>query len=159
MDPVTLIVTALALGAAAGLKPTAEQAVKDAYSGLKRLIVNRYQATQTGVTLIESNPQSETFQATAKELLQTTEAGEDEELISKAQVLTELVQEHAPETAAEINVKLSDIEAIGNFRVSDLAASGAGSKIDVDIEKVKAGQDFEVSGLRATGGEEPESKK
>ena len=38
MDPITIIVTALALGAAAGLKPTAEQAVKVAYAGLKKLI-------------------------------------------------------------------------------------------------------------------------
>ena len=37
MDPVTIIVTALALGAAAGLKPVAEQAVKDAYAGIKTL--------------------------------------------------------------------------------------------------------------------------
>ena len=159
MDPVTLIVTALALGAVAGLKPTAEQAVKDAYSGLKRLIIDRYQAAQPGVALIESNPQSETFQAAATEQLQVTAAAQDEELISQAQALTELIQQYAPEAAAEINVKLSDIEAIGNFRVSDLAANGDKAKIDVDIEKVKAGQDFEVSGLRATGGEEPESKK
>jgi len=159
MDPVTLIVTSLALGAAAGLKPAAEQAVKDAYSGLKRLIIDRYQAAQTGVTLIESNPQSEAFQAAASEQLQTTEVGQDEDVINQAQALTELVQQFAPETAAEINVKLSDIEAIGNFRVSDLAASGDKAKIDVDIKKAKAGQDFEVSGLRATGGEEPESKK
>jgi hypothetical protein len=31
MDPVTIIVGALVAGAAAGLKPTVEQAVKDAY--------------------------------------------------------------------------------------------------------------------------------
>jgi hypothetical protein len=38
MEPVSLIVTSLALGAAAGLKPTAEQAIKDAYGALKSLI-------------------------------------------------------------------------------------------------------------------------
>jgi hypothetical protein len=42
MDPVTLIVAALAAGAAAGLKPTAEQAVKDAYAGVKAFILNKY---------------------------------------------------------------------------------------------------------------------
>ena len=49
MDPGTLIVTALALGAAAGLKATAEQAVKDTYSGLKRLIIDHYHATKQGL--------------------------------------------------------------------------------------------------------------
>ena len=38
MDPVSLIVTALATGAAAALKDTAGEAVKDAYSGLKSLL-------------------------------------------------------------------------------------------------------------------------
>ena len=33
MDPVSIVVSALVAGAAAALKPTAEQAVKDAYSG------------------------------------------------------------------------------------------------------------------------------
>jgi hypothetical protein len=36
IDPLSLIVTAVALGAAAGLKPTVEQAVKDAYTGAGR---------------------------------------------------------------------------------------------------------------------------
>jgi hypothetical protein len=39
MDPVTLVVTALAAGAAAGLTNTASQVVVDAYDGLKRLVV------------------------------------------------------------------------------------------------------------------------
>ena len=38
MDPVTLILTALAAGATASLKDTANQTVKDAYNGLKALI-------------------------------------------------------------------------------------------------------------------------
>jgi Effector-associated domain 9 len=43
MDPITtLIVTAIALGASAGLKPATEQAVKDAYAGFKRVILDRY---------------------------------------------------------------------------------------------------------------------
>jgi hypothetical protein len=38
MDPLTRLVTALAAGAAAALKPTVEQAVKDSYAALKGLI-------------------------------------------------------------------------------------------------------------------------
>ena len=42
MDPITLIVAALAAGAAAGLGDTASQAIKDAYAGLKGLIKRRF---------------------------------------------------------------------------------------------------------------------
>ena len=38
MDPISLIVAALAAGASAAVKDTAGQAVKDAYSGLKALV-------------------------------------------------------------------------------------------------------------------------
>jgi hypothetical protein len=37
MDPLTSLVTALAAGAAAALKPTVEQGVKDGYAALKRV--------------------------------------------------------------------------------------------------------------------------
>jgi len=41
MDPITLIVTALVAGAAAGMTDTASSAVKDAYAGLKALVGKR----------------------------------------------------------------------------------------------------------------------
>ena len=42
MDPVTLIVTALAAGAGVGMKDTASAAVTDAYTGLKALVKRRF---------------------------------------------------------------------------------------------------------------------
>ena len=42
MDFINIIVSALASGAAAGLKPTAEKIVKEAYSGLKGMIKKKY---------------------------------------------------------------------------------------------------------------------
>ena len=41
MDPITLIVTALASGAALGVTDTASSAVKDAYAELKALVKKR----------------------------------------------------------------------------------------------------------------------
>jgi hypothetical protein len=38
LEPITAIVTALALGAASGFKEIAAQSVKDAYAGLKALV-------------------------------------------------------------------------------------------------------------------------
>lgn len=52
MDPVTVtIVSALAAGAAAGATDAATSAIKDAYAGLKRLIVDRYGKTSEAVDL------------------------------------------------------------------------------------------------------------
>ena len=42
MDPITLIVTALAAGAALGVQDTASAAVKDAYASLKALVIKRF---------------------------------------------------------------------------------------------------------------------
>ena len=42
MDPITLIVTALAAGAALGLTETASAAVKDAYASLNALVRKRF---------------------------------------------------------------------------------------------------------------------
>ena len=42
MDPITLIVAALAAGAAVGLKDTTSSAVRDAYAGLKAMVTKRW---------------------------------------------------------------------------------------------------------------------
>jgi hypothetical protein len=41
MDPINIIFMALVTSAAAALKPTTEQTVKDAYTGIKHLILDR----------------------------------------------------------------------------------------------------------------------
>ena len=46
MDPITVIVTALATGAAAGVGATAEQGLKDAYEGLKTFVKKKYRQVQ-----------------------------------------------------------------------------------------------------------------
>jgi hypothetical protein len=55
MEPVSLIVTS-ALGAAAGLKPIAEQAIKDAYGALKSLVQRKY--ARVSVEQLEEAPDS-----------------------------------------------------------------------------------------------------
>jgi|1186.fasta_scaffold354253_1 hypothetical protein len=57
MDPVTVIVSALAVGAAAGVKETAAAGVKDAYAALKRLLGERYGGVD--VAAVERRPESE----------------------------------------------------------------------------------------------------
>jgi hypothetical protein len=56
MDPVTVIVSALALGAAAGLKDTASAVVQDAYGAVKALLVRHYADVDVGP--VERRPDS-----------------------------------------------------------------------------------------------------
>lgn len=87
MDPVTIIVTALATGAAAGLTPTAEQVVRDAYAGIKALLKRKFSADNDlieAVAKLEQKPDSEGRKVTLKEEVVAAKADQDEELVSAA---------------------------------------------------------------------------
>jgi hypothetical protein len=98
MEPITLIVTSLALGAAAGLKPTAEQVIKDAYAGLKSLIQRKY--AKVSVAQLEEAPESKARRAVVEEDLTKTGADKDEEILRQARMLLDTIQAHAPEPLA-----------------------------------------------------------
>src|SRR5262245_17838491 len=102
MEPISFVGTAIALGAAAGLKPTVEQAVKDAYAGLKALIVRRYQKVDIGQ--LEANPNSKPRREVVEEDLAKAGAEKDVELLGKAKELVEIIGKQAPETARAIGV-------------------------------------------------------
>ena len=143
MDPVSVVVTALAAGATAGLKPAAEQAVKDAYAGLKALIQRKWQ--QVSVGQLEANPTSEARQAVVKEDLAQTEAGKDRELLAMADKVLEAVSRHAPDVAQSIGIKLEDLKSGGALRIRDVTAGGIG----VDVRKADVQGDIDISGVRA----------
>jgi hypothetical protein len=98
MDPVTLILTALVAGAAASVKDTANQAVKDAYNGLKDLIKRKFAGKPTAeVALMEHEKKPDVWKAPLKEGLEETGTDQDQEVIAAAQKLMTLVQ---PQQAA-----------------------------------------------------------
>jgi hypothetical protein len=82
MDALTSLVTALAAGAAAGLKPTVEQAVKDSYTGLKGLIQRKY--AQVSLDQLEANPTSKSRRGMAEEDLGAAVADQDAEVLQQA---------------------------------------------------------------------------
>ncbi len=141
MDPVTAIVAAIALGAAAGAKDVATQAIKDAYAGLKSLIASRY--PKVDVAALEKAPESKARRSVVEEDLQAGAAGGDAELAAAARRLVELVQEHAP-AAAAIGVDFKDIAAV-NLRLADIEATGTG----VRVERGAFSGDIDISGVRA----------
>lgn len=145
MDPITLIVAALAAGAAAALKPTAEQAIKDAYAGIKRMIQDRY--ADTRLDRLEQRPQSTAQQQALAEDLQDAGAAADADLLALAKHLVDALaaSEQARQVAQAIGVDLTRIKA-ASLSISDVTATGPGVRVDqgdfsgdIDIRNVKAG--------------------
>lgn len=123
MDPITLIVTAVALGAAAGLKPTVEQAVKDAYDGLKALIQRKY--AQIDLAPVEKKPDSAAKQESLKEDLMETDAAADPEVAEKVAALFEAIDESKSRAAVAADLKI-DVAVLQSTAVElrRLVASG-----------------------------------
>lgn len=151
MDPLTLIVTALATGAAAGLKPTAEKVIKDAYEGLKSLIKRKYERAQKTVPVLESDPASEAGKAVVRESLEKDGAERDEDLLLQAQAVLQAIRAHAPAEAAEAaGVRIEDIEAGASVSVRDIVSAGG-----FTAKNIRAQQDVTIEKIRAGGGEGP----
>lgn len=89
MDPVSLIIGALL----AGLKDVGTMAVKDAYTGLKALIIKRFKTQgkpggELAVKKFEEKP--EAWQEALKESLKEIEAQNDYKIVEAAQKLTKI---------------------------------------------------------------------
>jgi hypothetical protein len=85
VDPVSLIVAALVAGAAAALKDTAGQAVKDAYTGLKTLLRRKTAdapAVEVAVQQHEEDP--DVWEQPLRQLLTKAGAGQDAEIVEVA---------------------------------------------------------------------------
>jgi hypothetical protein len=93
MDPVTLILTALVGGAAAGGKAVATNAIKDAYSGLKTLIQRRFAGKPSAeLALTEHENDPTTWEAPLKKALVDAQIDQDEDIIGAAQKVMTLIQ-------------------------------------------------------------------
>jgi hypothetical protein len=91
MDPVTLIVTALAAGAALGVKDAASSAVKDAYGALKALVKKRLAGRPDGELVLARHEQAPgTWQTPLEAELTAAGAGSDAELVAAAKTLMDL---------------------------------------------------------------------
>lgn len=94
MDPITLIVTALAAGAAKGLKDSASSAVRDAYAGLKSLVKSRLAGRPDAALVLARHEEApETWQAPLMAELSEAGADHDADLVKAAQALMSLVDE------------------------------------------------------------------
>lgn len=146
MEPISMIVAALATGAAAALKPTAEQAVKDTYAGLKSLIQRKYH--NVNVTTLENNPASKERQKILEEDLKTVNAGRDEEVLHQSQALLKIIEQQAPKVVEEVGLRVEDVKVGASLKIQEiLAQSGIGAEIrrteivrDLEVGKVQTGK-------------------
>lgn len=116
MDPITVIVTALVAGAAAGGADAASMAVRDAYTGIRDRIRVLASGSDTDVA-IEANeaaPGSNVNQV--REVLAREGVAGDEQLqITATELLSLLPTEAADEARARVDVRGAQGVQLGNY--------------------------------------------
>lgn len=141
MDPVQIIVSALAAGAAAAVSDTAEQAIKDAYQGIKSYILAHYHAVD--FKPLERIPGSERKQESLAEDLELAGADQDTELLEQAKALIDLVDEREPSLAETVGVDVERVRA-AYFRAKDVTARGTQSTgVRMRDSEFEGGVEFE----------------
>jgi hypothetical protein len=92
MDPVTLILAALAAGAASGAKDTAAEAIRDAYGALKRLVHRKLQGDAAQELVLEKHEEDpEVWKEPLKKALTDSGADQDKAILEQAQALLEQI--------------------------------------------------------------------
>lgn len=116
MDPVTLVVTALATGAATGVGETAATAVKDAYAKLKSLVSARFSGEPSHeLVLAQHEKQPEVWQAPLTQAVTDTGTATDPAVIEAATRLLELLDE----AGAKSGKYLVDLRGAQGVQVGD----------------------------------------
>ena len=148
MDPVTIIASAIALGAASGLKPTVEQAIKDAYEGLKRLIIDRYSNKGDVIDTMDylaKKPDASKRRETLEEAL--TEAGDaqDTALLEAAKTVHTAVKEHDPELPQSIGMDIGALKA-AVLEVENVLAGKGGTAVKIGTAEIAGTASFKNIG-------------
>jgi uncharacterized protein YktA (UPF0223 family) len=123
-EPINFLITALTLGLSAGLQPTAEQVIKDAYNGFKSIIQTKF---DINLNNLEKKPKSESQLEAVKEALMESKADEDLELIDKARELIEAVKSKSPSNG--VGVDFSELNT-SYLHIRKLNADKVGLKVD-----------------------------
>ena len=105
-----------------------------------------YRHANASLEALEKKPESVSKRASLQEDLQDAGAANDAELLQQSQALLKAIEEHAPQIAQAIGIKLEDVKA-ANVRLQEVIVSGeqaAGVHIkhgeftgDINISKVK----------------------
>ena len=142
MDPLTLVFSAVVAGANAALKPTAQEAVKDAYECLKRKIKEK--CSHVEVEALERDPGNEARQQLVKSDLGTAPGLADRDVLEKAMELLAAVKRYDPDAAEMAGITIADLEADGDIRIEDLEAQGP-----IAVQRMKSKNGITIKGARS----------
>jgi hypothetical protein len=138
------IIAALVAGSVAAAQDVASEAIKDAYSGLKALVLRCCGAAKDPVEAIEQDPQDEAEQKVLAKRLSKPEVSLTPEIVTAAQELLDRVDELRTQPAARAlfdfdrlrvarNLKIADVESLGAIFIGrDVEVQG-----DLTIEKIR----------------------
>jgi len=135
-----MIVTALAMGAAAATKKVGGQVAEDAYGALKRLIADRYKRSGA-LAALDEDPFSETQKKALEEALAKTDASKDAEVIQKAKDLAQALHKLPRAQLEAVGVRIGELEAI-NARFGEIEVTGG---TGLDIGKARLDGDLNVN--------------
>ncbi|OZE97450.1 hypothetical protein [Rhodococcoides fascians] len=152
MEPVTLIVAAIALGASDGARETTKQAIGDAYTAVKGWITTRYSSVTAEIEGLEREPEEELRRALLAKKLNQAGAGDDVELLGLAQALLVAVEDQAPELPATVGVVIRRASVGGDIEVEDVAVDGGSGVVAEDIA---AAGDLRIGRVAARAHREP----
>lgn len=147
MDPVATITAALAAGAIAGLKPTAEQAVRDAYAAFVGLVRRRFGSAP--IDAIEPTPEVGPARERAAAALRAAGADADAEALTQAHEFLGLLARHDAAALQTVGIRLDGVRG-NNLRVEGVAGFDRG----VDIRNADFAGDLDFRNLTRgeTGG-------
>jgi hypothetical protein len=112
MDPITLIVAALAAGTSSAVQDSVSETVKDAYGALKRLILRKFGSRpEVAVTLDRAAQNPEVWTAPLAEVLREAGADRDEDVVRAARELMALVQPADPAVKYALHI-VGDVQGL-----------------------------------------------
>jgi hypothetical protein len=127
LDPISLIVGALTMGASAAAKDVGGRAVREAYDGLKRLIADRYKRSGA-IAAVEEDPSSEAQKRALQEALGKTDIALDVEVVQSAKNLALALETVPQPDLATIGLQIDHLRAMSaSFGDIDISGSGKGA--------------------------------
>ncbi len=113
MDPLSLILSALAAGATASAQTTASEAVKDSYTALKTLIQKKFAGKpKAEAALADHADDPETYKLPLKKALLQDHLDQDQEVLKEAQRLMTLVHSQQQVGLGKFNVQIAHAQGV-----------------------------------------------
>lgn len=138
-----LLFNAVVAGAAAALKPTAQQAITDAYSGLKKLFGKQLAARD--IEAIEQAPTAPENQQALQAALKNSSALADVDILEQAQLLLQQIERYDVDAALDAGITIADLHANTEIDIEDLIAYGGAVK----VTGLNAGGAIRIKGVQA----------